>query len=101
MVKEISIAKLKKELLLAKETIAALSQERDLIEEKLIIKEEVSDYHRKVLTIFKQLNERGKDAIDVQELRLNLEKTINREKEKARVEEREDNIKEFQKIAEL
>jgi hypothetical protein len=52
MVKEISIAKLKKELLLAKETIAALSQERDLIEEKLIIKEEVSDYHRKVLTIF-------------------------------------------------
>jgi hypothetical protein len=47
------------------------------------------------------LNERGKDAIDVQELRLNLEKTINREKEKARVEEREDNIKEFQKIAEL
>jgi hypothetical protein len=41
MVKEISIAKLKKELLLAKETIAALSQEKNMIEERLIMKEEV------------------------------------------------------------
>jgi hypothetical protein len=42
MVKEISIAKLKKELLLAKETIAAKEQERELLEEKLIVMEEVS-----------------------------------------------------------
>lgn len=42
MVKEISIAKLKKELLQAKDTIAALDQERLMLEEKLIMKEEVN-----------------------------------------------------------
>ena len=39
--------------------------------------------------------------MDVKEMRQNLEKTINREREKAKNQERRENAKEFEKIYEL
>lgn len=71
-----------------------------MIEEKLIVKEEVSLSASKVYC-FQQLLQWKKETVDVNEMRVNLEKTINRERVKAAEEERANNLKEFERIYEL
>ena len=107
MGKELQITRLKKELIVAKEAIAELSHENNLLEKKLSEKEIVSKNSKtkkiplnnfQNSNFLKELENIESKIRNVQKLENSFNHQIKIEREKAREEERLNNAKELEQV---